>query len=576
VALIGSLALSVVAKTERLKQDLKPALDAIRDWGKAAEAAGLSTSEINREMARMRSEAARGPKEAAAGTAALNQSLSKVKQGVAAVSGAISAMSSEVGGAIGHVARLGTNLTSSFLAGGPVALGVAAISAGFSAIAGSAGEAEAAINKTVEATAKLQKESAETIEQIQSQIDANNDRLAVEYGVMSKDEAGDRARDRAYQAFIKKTSDQMLKARGMITYYEEELAFWEKQGRTTGSYNTGEIGKRRADLEHWQAELKRLEDLRQKRAELEGGEIAIERRQRERAAEKKEQEERDEKLNKAGQAAADERVKSLREELEVTKEIADERAAIVQKEKEDLAGLNKRITDAYGEEARRVAEGVRAQQSIADGSLSAQGEEAAARRVAELRARVDAEQDVAEAAKQAAAATKEKVEAEKQATEAVREQRRLVDKQADITKRFANFGGGSLFGFGAGQAGTGLGDIGRDAARARQAAGNIPSKIDPNSAAGQIAGGKGLNLPDLSPQLKAIEAEIAKIPPWYERMSQAVTGFGSTTRRVVGDLGRATDHAVGSLRADQDAMEAEVRSLAQQIERSGGGTGTGD
>lgn len=534
MALIGSLALSIRAQSERLRQDLKPALDEIKRVGQAMMDAGMSAQEANREMARMRADAVRGPKAVAEATDGMRQKLQAAKQGAAALSGAISAMSSEVGGAVGHVTRLGTSLTSAFLAGGPVALGVTALAAGISAIAGSSSEAAKAAEEARKAHLRWMDDAKKATDTALERVEVLRDRMrAISLG--APELAGAFTDERKGAEVYKEKLDEVMAAELRLSNLQRDRA--KAVAGLIKNPKTASGVLMNAPVE---ARIKALDaEIAREREKFEQGNKIL------RALE--------DEVRLRDQVAQHEAesVKTTESRVEVTKEEVRAVKEVVQ-EKENL---NKRIGDAYGE----IADMVAMEQKLKESS----------------EAQAKAAETQADAAQAIASATEMRVEAEKAITEQVREQQRLVTRRPDITKRFSNVGG-SMFGFGAGQAGTGIGDIGGDAARAARGAGPWSKGGGIGPLAASIAGGKGLDLPDPSAAIKAMDAEIAKIPPLFERLTGAVTGASATTRRVVGDLGRSTEKAVGALRSDQNAMEAEVRALARAIERAGAGNGAGD
>lgn len=555
MSVAGTLALSIRANTEKVKQDLKPALDAIKEWGVAAEKAGLSTSEVNREMAKMRAEASRGPKAAAEATNTLQQNLQKAKMGAAALSGAVSAMSSEVGGAVGHVTRLGTSLVSSFLAGGPVALGITAIAAAFSAMGGSAREAAEEVKRAEEAVRRLREEGDKNIESIRGEVAAKRDAIDVGRGLISQSEADERAARRRWQKRVADTEKGIAEEKAAILRWSQERAELEARRLSQGvggiiAGKSGEEEKRDAWIARAKARLEMLAKEMDEARKLEMTERELD-NQRKTAAEA------EEKSKKKVEVSNKETKKDIEDILKGAKAwnaIGDEIAKDAERINAALSGeLAANISRAYGMEAQMTEQAVRAAE--------------AAKEMAE------STKSAADDSQMIAAAAEVRAEAEAKVTEQVREQSRLVAKRLDITKRFSNVGG-SMFGFGAGQVGTGIGDIGGDANRARRAAGDIPGKG--GGLAAQIASGKGLQLPDVSAQIKALEAEIAKVPPLFERLSGAVTGFGSATKAAVVEMGKSTERAVGNIRSQTDALRAEVRSLSKAIERAGNGTGVGD
>jgi predicted nucleic acid-binding Zn-ribbon protein len=629
---ITSLAASIRVRAESMKQDIKPALEAIESWGKAAKEAGLDTQTINREMGKMRAEAARGPKAAAEATDSFRQKLTAAKQGAAALSGAISAMSSEVGGAVGHVTRLGTSLTSAFLAGGPVALGVTAISAGIAFIAGESAKAAEEAEKAKKAHSEWAESGARLTQEYAASVDALRRKLAALEGGPAEQRSYERwVRERSAVQVLEKDVERLTKrtadyaaARASQASAEQDAERQRARGSMGGRAMAGHFdekaAKYAAEAESIQREIAELSakiathratilDLTNKTADAE--------ERTEAAAKKVEGYKSRLKGIVSGINADMERGASATKEMaanaarinaalnkEFAQNIEDAYGLLakpppgyiskaqqdqVDKMSEDnFASLGKRLKAFEQEHAARVKskdelrrqlelmgaandfdrERMEIANRLADGiAKHAKDEEA------QILLKQIAMRENVELAKREADENKRAAEEMKKQLEAQRQKSRLVGERKDITKRFGNVGG-SAFGFGMGQAGTGMGDIGADAARAKRAAGDIPGKG--SGIAAQLAGGKGLDLPDVSAQMKAMEAEIAKLPPFFERLSGAVTSFSATTRSVVGDLGRSTERAVSGLRSDQNSLKEEVRALARDIERAGGGTGGGD
>lgn len=618
MATIGSLALAIRARTEQLKGDLKPALDAIKHWGEAARAAGADSKEVERAMARMRMEAMQG-RDMAQGPLALEGALRKAKVGAAALSGAISAVSSEVGGAVGHVTRLGTSLTSAFLAGGPIALGVTALAAGIAAITGANQEAakaaEEAQRKHREWLDDSKKRALETRDAILSIRDANRAK-----GLGSPELAGQFTADRKdAEAMLGNLREQADARREMSRLERERAALvaavpdWVKQQGTMGSRSGAiadlerQIALEKEKLDALNTEMRRLEE--KDRVAREGE--AIGQRQLETEAARN-------KMGADGNEAARKRVEQLREQLEVAQELREveasraalerdgmaaardrvselmaEREAAIEKQAKDSVGKVKSIAkgmDEGGEAAKKwVVEQENFKKGLRDELQLLQAANRYERERIEIRRRLAADlkraagdaQAVADAeaiaaermkevAHQEAAAAKEKAEAERQATLEKQKQMQLLKEQVDITKRFANFGGKSPFGFGQGVIGSGLGDItGAIANQKYKAAAKQPG-------GGAVANAAVPNPPtDVSPRVEKLVQTIQAWAVSHEKTAGAIGKLEAATQQAFERSSKATEKAVATVARGVKALEAKVREHDRQLQRAAAGAGVG-
>jgi hypothetical protein len=581
------MALAVRARTEKLKQDLKPALDEIARLGEVMKGAGVEAKEVERYMARLRSEAVRGTgafaqQDQAAG--AFEDKLKRVKTATSAVAGAMSAMSSEIGGAVGHATRLGTSLMQSFLAGGSIAAGVTAIAAGFAAITGAAREAAAEIERVRKKTEDLQAQSRRTLESMQDTLARKQDELAVSRKLMDSEEAAERQVRREWQARVRATEAGIAETKAKLQrWYEEVAAEEEKMHKLRAGgvgANEGEIQKRRGWIAENEAHLKALQDELAAAKKIAALDLEAINHKRTKAAEAKKAADEAKaeadalaKMAAEGEEAIKRRVEDLgaveakREEAAASAEQADREAIARQRELRDA------MAEAYGLQARMIGENARLEEQVLRDKMAAAGEAAMKAREAELVKQVEAaaETKVAEQAKEATEATRQRAAISAGTTNELIRQKQLLAEQADITKRFANFGGSSPFGFGKGVIGSGLGSIGMGPQRMR-------ARVMPPAGGGSGAGGGGggLNLPDLAPDIKALQAELAKIPPWFEKLASAVRSASAAGKGAVLDLGKAAERTATALRRDTDELRAEVRALAKAIERAGNGSGGGD
>lgn len=157
---------------------------------------------------------------------------------------------------------------------------------------------------------------------------------------------------------------------------------------------------------------------------------------------------------------------------------------------------------------------------------------------------VEAEKQVAKSAKEAADSIKKQAEAAKETTDQLKQQQRLVGSRKQITERFANFGGSSLFGFGRGQAGTGLGDIGRDAAAAMRGA--TPFQRSDAFGAAMV------------PPLKSAADSASRIPA---AMGKAV----SAAQRLAGEMNSAVTRIGEAVARGDAALSGAIASLKARV-----------
>ena len=620
MATIGSLALAIRAKTDQLKRDLAPALSAIKEWGSAAVAAGADAKEVDRAMGRMRAEAMKGSDAMKGAGNAMEGGLRRAKVAASALTGAISAVSSEVGGSIGHVTRLGTSLTSAFLAGGPIALGVTALAAGISAIAGSSREAEEAAKKAREAHIKWMEDARSKTRSLAEALAETQDHLrALRLG--APELAGRFTADRKEAEALRNVLDEIADSQRRLSAAQKTADQITEQRAATGLLQLS--GQLLADAEAIiRIEREKLTALGEQAQKLqEGSRAADERLRLEKDGEQSVKRtatymERLRGLVKgvasdfdAGAAAARkmadeaqridiarnkelagqiksgmgigakgappkfsaEQLKSFDEmsrasQVEMVKRI--EAAQKGKKAQTDLVTGLKRELDLLKLTTNEARERYMIQEKLNQRIKEAKGDEEAialAKKISAI--------ESAQLAEKEAQAAKEKAEAEAKATLEKVKQKGLMQEQLDITKRFANFGGTSAFGFGKGVIGTGMGAM--NAPGGKVSYQGVTGPTGPSQGGAGVQG-KGLNLPDLGPQFKALEAELAKIPPWYQRLADAVTSASAGTKQVVIELGQTTARATAALRRDQNQLAADVRALRRAIDRAGNGSGGGD
>ena len=141
--------------------------------------------------------------------------------------------------------------------------------------------------------------------------------------------------------------------------------------------------------------------------------------------------------------------------------------------------------------------------------------------------------------------------------------------QLDITKRFENFGGTSIFGFGRGQVGRGLGDISQDVARANRGATPFSrTQTFGSSPAGATQTAEVPELPDLAPHVQAVVKAWKKVPPLWERLQKELKELESGTVDGVDRMGRATERAVLQMKTAVRELQAKVRSFEERLKRA--------
>lgn len=564
MALIGSLALSIRARTEQLKTDLQPALKAIADWGEAAKKAGADAKEVDAQMARMRKEAYELGRTGKDSGVSLQQGLSKAKVAASALTGAISAMSSEMGGAVGHATRLGTSLISSFLAGGPVALGITAITAGIAALAGASKEAQEEINRVREEAEKAGKAARDSLLSEGEQRARLRDQLAEKRGQVNPGFASEQALRRELKGRLAVLEDGISEERRKIEKWSAERATLrvEMLKQTFGESGANEeTAKRDALIEAAREAISLKEQAAASARETAKLDLEAANLARTQADQQERQE------------AALKRIKGIvggiGQDFEgVTKSLhaQAEAAKDVEKSLGRARGIAKSLNEAADDYAA-------AQQKAADKQQAAvlkSGDDMLLRlgrkltEAAEARARAEEKQQAAasKAEREQTALAMKRAEEEAKVTEEKRKQAAEVQKQLDITKRFANFGGaaGGTFGFGAGTIGGAWGPGGS----------NVKKKGGPAGAAGGQGAAAIFNLPDLGPSYKALETELAKIPPWIERLVSSQGELGAAAQRAVERVGKAAAKGLSSNTSRIKALEGKAEALERDIVRAAG------
>lgn len=555
MAVIGSMALAIRAQTEKLKGDLRPALDAIKEWGEAAKAAGADAKEVDRAMGRMRAEAMRGGEAGKNAGRSMAESLGNARKVAASLTGALGVVGGEMSGVAGHAIRLGSSLTQAFLAGGPVALGVTAMTAGFAALAGAAADSA--------------KEIARARKEAEDFARAGQDRIAQD------------------QEATQRIRDEMREKRGMEQAgFAEEQATRRRQKKRLDELAAA-IAEERRKITDWQREKADLEALPTELRNAESGEIS--KRDEWIASAKKHLE-----VNEALLASARDLAKAENESVNLgrTKAEADrkakESADAVKVVSDEIADVGKEIlrgVEAWAEAQDKVSERVEqtrlktlgaAEAAREAGERSAAKTEAAkekAARAEEDRLRRLEIKDKAAADKAAAANAKiskmvseqmqadhtalglaqEKAGVEEKITQEKQRQTAAARELADITKRFANFGGaaGGMFGFGKGQMGFGWSQGRGDMPRRGTRTGPASSKESPfdTKPLEQTAA-------NVQQATKAMQA----LPPMFERVAQATKEMGAAAGAAADRMAKTTTAVVGE-------VAAKVRTLQQRVDR---------
>lgn len=619
MATIASLALAIRARTERLKQDLKPALDEIKHWGASAVAAGGDAKEVNREMARMRAEALRGSDAARTTTRSFGETLRSARTAASALTGAISAVSGEIGGAVGHVTRLGSSIAQAFLAGGPIAAGVTAVTAGIAGLI-------AANNEVAEAAKRAAEEHRKWLDDAQKRVEALRDSVRniqadLRATLLGAPELSGEFReqlriDRERAGIWKQMRDAQERMREHqqtidTTTVDDEFRA-AAAGGEAGGYTRGDRSRAQQGVSD---EREKLDALRKQLDALEEEERALDRlgdARRQVAAE---------------EAAADaQRKQGLDEQKRQQDEIAASIRAAVEASQRWLQTQD-RLT-ASAARMRTTVEGIAKQAKsagdiVAEGAWSkltegqndsllrlarAQDQRAAAKKASAERmqgyreeledlqagnrfardrleinrelerrlkaaqaanagaAEVEAIRAVAAArltklANEEADAVKRAADEKARATKEMREQVELARKQVDITKRFAALPGtGGAFGFGAGTPGLtwsgGSGDMGRRRGQR------------PQTAKGQLGEPAAASL-DSSGKLKAIEGAWSKLPEALAREKAALASLEKSVLDGTARILKATEKSIASLKATVREHERRIREGEKRLARVG-------
>lgn len=246
-----------------------------------------------------------------------------------------------------------------------------------------------------------------------------------------------------------------------------------------------------------------------------------------------------------------------------------------QKVKEAAAGTTRsmqrevELLRATNEGAR---ERLRIQHELTDAIEAANGNQEQERLAAER-----AELKLAELARSEAEDAARKAEAEKKATDEKQKQVALVRNLADITKRFANFGGTSIFGFGAGQVGTGLGDIGGASARANAAAAGPGNKGKGAAAPGvqqaaeqaaKAIASEAKPLEDLAPFVQASTQQLKRMGDLWQRLGSGLRDHTAEVTRLFDRSAGIVEHGMSALAKGQADLRRRQTALEERVARA--------
>jgi hypothetical protein len=193
----------------------------------------------------------------------------------------------------------------------------------------------------------------------------------------------------------------------------------------------------------------------------------------------------------------------------------------------------------------------------------------------------EAADKIAQAQKQIADDAEREADARQESAAAVRSiVRPLVGKRSDITKRFDNMGGTSIFGFGAGQVGTGLGDIAYDIARSQAGATRFSSRPGTRGYNGgthgdvlQGRGGAGLGA--LVPPLDAAAKAIGKMPAAVQKVANAADRLGRAAADALSKVGDAAAQAVARVGERVADLNDRVRRVEDKLANAANKVGSG-
>ena len=222
---------------------------------------------------------------------------------------------------------------------------------------------------------------------------------------------------------------------------------------------------------------------------------------------------------------------------------------------------------------------IRLEMQYGDLVKQAKGDEEAIAKIKELH-QIELNQLLDEAAK----AAEDRARTELATTNTMKEQAAAqaqmaqeAKKHLDITQKFANFGGKSVFGFGKGLAGTGLGNIfgsvnvrtrpfkghsrptksaSAPAAAAAQAVAPIASAID--------AGTEKMS--DLAPAIDAVRSAWEGVVSLWDKLDAGIEGFKKSVTTGVDAMAGNVERAVDSLAKGQSELRARVNANERRLQ----------
>lgn len=635
MALFGSIALALRARTEGFAADLRTSTDAIKQWAVEARKAGMPAQEVSQRMAEMQ----RNARAVAEQGAAAEKGLKNLKTVASSTAGAVSALSSEMGGAVGSVTRLGGSLIQSFLAGGPIAAGITGITALVSGLVSGLGAGSEEIEKTRAASnrmaAEMQTAFTETLSAterlwviIKSMREGRPEDVATydrqaELNKKITDSEERRAhlveRIRNWQKEIVEEEESFFRLKSEIAKREAWIAADQRE-------NVKLLKQEEADRERFRVDQIRIAEELGQESRKETSEITRQRKEREQQV-KKEREllqirrELNNVLNsydplptatggvptgggdglssdaREAQGAFErfkERVGSkewmdpedFKDVGKASKQVSDDWEKTKKESEQAALNLGKHLTafeKAHAEHQRFIesmryeTELQRAGNEFARERLRIQHEltENLIRAGADEAARAAAKElsaaKLTSLAKEEAEAAKAKADAEKKAAIEKQKAAEHARTELDITQKFANFNGAAGGAFGFGKGMVG----GTWSAEGGDFA---KRKNGPKKGAGSAggAGGDGSVPQPPADATPKIDFLIKTIGRWAESNEKHVAGwdkFGQAVESAADRAAKATERGFARMDERMRRMEQKQRSLEQRIDRLSAGVG---
>jgi hypothetical protein len=279
-------------------------------------------------------------------------------------------------------------------------------------------------------------------------------------------------------------------------------------------------------------------------------------------------------------AALSEREKIVQRLLDYDKQRRD----LMQQQADALAAHTMSLKDQLAMEqaaTRYDRERLRIQQELAR-NIAAAGSDAIAKALAHklaqekldkvLKDETEEMRKQAEEQERNAKAAGEAADASEKAAAAAKEQAQAITKMADITQRFQRVGQ-SIFGFGAGQVGTGLANITGGAVRlppkiAGRGGGKSPASSPAEKEVAKAVKAAAANVRDLSPAMREARNAIKQIEPLWKRLTEQVTALAKETKESVKRMGDATERAVSTVRSEVTDLRSKVRAFEERLARA--------